>query len=101
MARWRERDLHQLPHLGGRVQREARSVLESTTERVDSEDSDRAEEQFRGEKTCRCWDVVLEMGNTALDDAQTLEDEGVEENATLTVIVDVEVTKLSCWRPGG
>ena len=37
-------------------------------------------------------DVVLEMGNTALDDAQTLEDEGVEENATLTVIVDDEVT---------
>ena len=37
-------------------------------------------------------DVVLEMGNTALDDAQTLEDEGVEENATLTVIVDMEVT---------
>ena len=36
-------------------------------------------------------DVVLEMGNTALDDAQTLEDEGVEENATLTVIVDMEV----------
>ena len=37
-------------------------------------------------------DVVLEMGNTALDDAQTLEDEGVEEGATLTVIVDDEVT---------
>ena len=36
-------------------------------------------------------DVVLEMGNTALDDAQTLEDEGVEENATLTMIVDMEV----------
>ena len=36
-------------------------------------------------------DVVLEMGNTALDDAQTLEDEGVEENATLTVVVDAEV----------
>ena len=36
-------------------------------------------------------DVVLEMGNTALDDAQTLEDEGVEENAMLTVIVDMEV----------
>ena len=36
-------------------------------------------------------DVVLEMGNTALDDAQTLEDEGVEENAMLTVIVDTEV----------
>ena len=36
-------------------------------------------------------DVVLEMGNTALDDAQTLEDEGVEENATLTMIVDTEV----------
>merc|ERR1711939_304998 len=35
-------------------------------------------------------DVVLEMGNTALDDAQTLEDEGVEENATLTVVVDAE-----------
>ena len=32
------------------------------------------------------------MGNTALDDAQTLEDEGVEENATLTMIVDSEVT---------
>ena len=37
-------------------------------------------------------DVVLEMGKTALDDAQTLEDEGVEENATLTMIVDMEVT---------
>ena len=36
-------------------------------------------------------DAVLEMGNTALDDAQTLEDEGVEEGATLTMIVDVEV----------
>ena len=36
-------------------------------------------------------DVVLEMGNTALDDAQTLEDEGVEEGATLTMIVDMEV----------
>ena len=35
--------------------------------------------------------VVLEMGNTALDDAQTLEDEGVEEGATLTMIVDMEV----------
>ena len=35
-------------------------------------------------------DVVLEMGNTALDDAQTLEDEGVEEGATLAVVVDVE-----------
>ena len=35
-------------------------------------------------------DVVLEMGNTALDDAQTLEDEGVEENATLTMIVDMD-----------
>merc|ERR1712072_156069 len=35
--------------------------------------------------------AVLEMGNTVLDDAQTLEDEGVEENATLTVVVDAEV----------
>jgi len=36
-------------------------------------------------------DVVLQMGGTALDDAQTLEDDGVEENATLTMIVDMEV----------
>ena len=41
-------------------------------------------------------DVVLEMGNTALDDAQTLEDEGVEENATLTMIVDDEVCTVLC-----
>ena len=38
-------------------------------------------------------DVVLEMGNTALDDAKTLEDEGVEEGATLTMVVDDEVTQ--------
>ena len=92
MACWRERDLHQLPHLGGRVRREDRSVLESTTERVDSQDSDRAAEQLRAQRACRCWHAVLEMGNTALDDAQTLEDEGVEEGATLTMIVDMEVT---------
>ena len=42
-------------------------------------------------KLVAAGDVVLEMGNTALDDAQTLEDEGVEENATLTMIVDMEV----------
>merc|ERR1711939_494265 len=39
-------------------------------------------------------DVVLEMGNTALNDAQTLEDEGVEENAPVKMIVDMEVNKL-------
>ena len=51
-------------------------------------------------------DVVLEMGNTALNDTQTLEDEGVEENAMLTMIVNMEVTNEStsystvlgsCW----
>ena len=42
-------------------------------------------------KLVAAGDVVLEMGNTALDDAQTLEDEGVEEGATLVVIVDMEV----------
>ena len=46
---------------------------------------------FEHKKYVAAGDVVLEMGNTALDDAQTLEDEGVEEGATLTVIVDMEV----------
>ena len=36
-------------------------------------------------------DVVLEMGNTEMDDATTLEEQGVEEGATLTVVVDEEV----------
>ena len=47
---------------------------------------------YEHKKLVAAGDVVLEMGNTALDDAQTLEDEGVEENATMTVIVDMEVT---------
>ena len=46
---------------------------------------------YEHKKLVAAADVVLEMGNTALDDAQTLEDEGVEENATLTTIVDMEV----------
>merc|ERR1711939_959961 len=45
---------------------------------------------YEHKKLVAAGDVVLEMGNTALDDAQTLEDEGVEENATLTVVVDAE-----------
>ena len=39
----------------------------------------------------RAGDVVLEMGNTEMDDATTLEEQGVEEGATLTVVVDEEV----------
>ena len=36
-------------------------------------------------------DARLEMGNTEMDDATTLEEQGVEEGATLVTVVDEEV----------
>ena len=39
--------------------------------------------------------VVVKVGDSVLTDEQTLADEGVEDGATLTVIVDTEVISFS------